>query len=215
MQIVRVLVVLQVFLVALLAGGCASIFSGTTQTLSFQSTPEGATVTINGRIIGKTPTSATLKKEKNQAVVFALDGYKPITMQLTTHLDNWFWGNIVIGGLFGSTTDGLTGAVHQYSPSQYYVTLTPDTKTLDGKSGLNLHHKIRDFIVFRRDALAREFHGGKTGGDTFSSLAAMLSLDPAERPGAWRDLGTLERTHQDPVRYADAVLDRYRSRIPE
>ena len=39
----------------------------------------------------------------------------------------WFWGNILFGGVFGSTTDGLSGSVHEYSPSQFFITLVPMT----------------------------------------------------------------------------------------
>jgi hypothetical protein len=58
--------------------------------------------------------------------VFSKDGYKPVTMELTTTLDPWFWGNIVLGGFIGSTTDYINGSVNEYSPSQFFVTLTPD-----------------------------------------------------------------------------------------
>ena len=45
------------FLVFVLAfsGGCATIVSGTTQEVSFQSNPEDAKVSVSGRVIGKTP----------------------------------------------------------------------------------------------------------------------------------------------------------------
>jgi hypothetical protein len=33
--------------------GCATIIHGTHQDLSFQSNPDGATVTVGGRVIGK------------------------------------------------------------------------------------------------------------------------------------------------------------------
>lgn len=196
-------------LAVLTASGCASIFSGTTQQMTFQSTPEGATVTISGRVIGKTPITTTLKKEKNQSVVFTLDGHKPITMQLTTQLDNWFWGNIVLGGVIGSTTDGITGAVHHYSPSQYYVTLTPDGKGVDGKTSRSRDHQIRDLVVFRHDALLREFRTDRRTGETFSSLAALLAVDEAAKESAWTRVQAISRQHDDPVRFADALIQQY------
>src|SRR5260221_7059201 len=91
--------------------GCATIMSGSSQDLSFNSSPDGATVTVGGRIIGKTPITTRLGKESGQTLVFEKDGYKSITMRLETSLDGWFWGNIVLGGVIGSTTDGITGAV--------------------------------------------------------------------------------------------------------
>jgi len=66
-----------------------------------------------------------LDKKANQSLVFEKDGYKTLTLPLETTLDPWFWGNIILGGLFGSTTDAISGAVNQYSPGQYNITLQP------------------------------------------------------------------------------------------
>ena|SRR5213594_3841211 len=113
--------ILVVPLVAVLAG-CASIISGKTQTVSFQSTPGGATITINGAVIGVTPLSTMIQKKTDQALTVSKEGYKTFTTQMTTSLDPWFWGNIVIGGVLGSVTDAVTEAMHEYAPGQYLVT---------------------------------------------------------------------------------------------
>jgi hypothetical protein len=192
-----------------LVSGCASVVSGTSQQMTFQSSPEGATVTISGRLIGKTPITTTLKKEKNQAVVFSLDGYKPITMQLTTHLDNWFWGNIVIGGVIGSTTDGVTGAVYEYSPTQYYVTLTPDKKGADAKTSRTVAHEVRDFIVFRNNALRQELQNGQDGGENITSLLSLLGVSSTGKAGARIELVAIAEKNPDAVAFAEAVRERY------
>src|SRR5882672_9180903 len=115
--------------------GCASIISGSNQEVTFHSTPEGATVSVNGKTFGKTPLTTALKKKAGQSLSFEKDGYKTVTLQLETRLDSWFWGNILLGGFFGSTTDELSGAAHEYSPNQYMVTLEPiGTGDLDGKT---------------------------------------------------------------------------------
>lgn len=201
-----------VFLVPVILAvtGCASIMSGTTQTVSFQSSPEGATVTVNGRIIGKTPISTALKKEKGQTLIFSLDGHKPVTLQLTTSLDPWFWGNIVLGGFIGSTTDGLNGAVNHYTPSQYYVTLTPDAKGSDDKTSRSRDHQIRDYVVFRHSAILRELTTGSSQCEGFSSLTKRLDIPSAQRDSAWTEISTLARQTEDPVQFADAMIARYR-----
>jgi len=63
------------FILALI-GGCATIVSGTTQEVSFQSNPEGAKVTVSGRVIGKTPVTLQLKREKGQSLAFEKEGYE-------------------------------------------------------------------------------------------------------------------------------------------
>lgn len=42
--------------------GCASIASGKDQSLTFNSEPDGATVTVAGKVVGKTPLSVQLKR---------------------------------------------------------------------------------------------------------------------------------------------------------
>ena len=137
--------------------GCASIISGRTQEVSFASNPEGTTVTVNGRIIGKTPLTVNLQKKSGQSLVFSKDGYKTLSMQLETSIDGWFWGNIVLGGVIGSTTDGITGSVYKYAPSQYMVTLEPDgTNKIDGKSALSDQQKAKEYIVVAYKSLIEE-----------------------------------------------------------
>src|SRR5437879_2243237 len=132
---------------ALGATGCASIVSGRHQEMSFVSNPDGATVSISGRTIGKTPITTTLTKQSGQTLIFSKDGYKPLSMSLETRMDGWFWGNIVLGGPIGSTIDGLSGAVHEYSPSQYMVTLQPEgTSQLESKTSLSERQKAKEFI---------------------------------------------------------------------
>ena len=136
--------------------GCATIVSGKTQEVSFTSVPDGATVSVQGRALGKTPVTVQLDKKSEQTIVFEKDGYKTLTLPFTTQLDPWFWGNIVLGGFFGSTTDGISGAVYQYSPSQYNITLQPlegiksaDRERNDAKTFIIANYKngSSDFLV--------------------------------------------------------------------
>jgi hypothetical protein len=93
---------------------CASIVTGRDQNLTFNSEPDGATVTVSGKVVGKTPISVQIDKGKNQALVFEKEGYKTFTTQLSTRTNSWFWGNIVLGGFFGSSTDGISGAIYEF-----------------------------------------------------------------------------------------------------
>ena len=149
---------LEILLFALVAlAGCASIISGRTQEVSFASNPEGVTVTVNGRILGKTPLTINLQRKSEQSLVFSKDGYKTLSMQFETSINGWFWGNILLGGLIGSTTDGITGSVHKYAPDQYMVTLEPDgTNKMDGKPALSDQQKAKEYIVVAYKSLIEE-----------------------------------------------------------
>ena len=78
-----------VIAVLFVASGCASIVKGRLQDVSFQSTPEGASVIVDGRTIGKTPLTVNMQKKKGQVVVFEKAGYKPFTFSLETRTSRW------------------------------------------------------------------------------------------------------------------------------
>jgi len=110
----------------LLASGCASIVTGTDQTLTFNSEPSGATVTVAGQVLGQTPLSVPISKGKNKSITFEKEGYKTHSSQLATSTNPWVLGNVVFGGFVGSTTDGLTGAINEFQPDHFFVTLVPE-----------------------------------------------------------------------------------------
>ncbi len=78
-------------------------------------------VIIDGREFGETPLSVNLKKNKYSNVTFKKDGYKSRSVVIEKRYDpvtllSWFWDL--------STTDLITGAIFEYRPNQYYVTLS-------------------------------------------------------------------------------------------
>jgi hypothetical protein len=188
--------------------GCASIITGTTQQMSFQSNPDGATVSVNGRVIGKTPISTSLKKVSGQSLAFSKDGYEPISMSLETHLNSWFWGNIVLGGLVGSTTDGVSGAVNEYAPTQYLVTLQPKGSTqLESASVLTDRQKAKNYIVLTYQQLTKELHSG--GGEYLKSLFQMLNIPADKTSEATKKITALAEVYTNIPEFADRVVDIY------
>lgn len=192
----------------LFLSGCASIMSGTKQEMTFQTSPEGATVTVNGRILGKAPFTVQLDKKKDQSVIFSLDGYKPVTMQLTTRMDSWFWGNIILGGLFGSTTDGINGAVYEYSPSQYLVNLVPEkTSRLEVHTAQSHREKIRGFVMIRYQNIVADLNNG--AGNDVSSLFSMLSVSRDREQIMLGSIIQLSKDTHDIYAFADKVSQLY------
>lgn len=104
---------------------CASIFTGTSDSVSFNSTPSGAQVLINGVQVGVTPLTTSVAKSESTTVVLRKDGYTDYQFVLQTSMEPWFWGNIILGGLIGSLTDFATGAANRYEPNSYFTTLSP------------------------------------------------------------------------------------------
>lgn len=115
--------------VALTMTGCASIFSGTTQTLTFKSVPDAANITITNKLgekihTGSTPATVTLKrgngyfKPAGYQVTFSKEGFQTKTVQVKATVNGWYIANIIFGGLIGFLiVDPITGAMYTLSPS--------------------------------------------------------------------------------------------------
>jgi hypothetical protein len=190
------------------ASGCASIVSGTTQEMTFSSNPDGATVTVNGREIGKTPVVVQLKRGNPMPLTFSKEGYKTASFQMDTELNPWFWGDIICLQLYGSTTDGLSGAMHKYAPSQYMATLTPvggGSSGIDTQPSLGANQKIKDFVVISYKELQSDLSKGK--GEYLTSLLSMLNVASADLDSTLKKLRALSDAYPSIPTFADRVVD--------
>ena len=52
-------------LIGLLTSGCATLFTGTTQSVTIDSQPQGANIVIDGQLIGTTPARVRLDRDIN------------------------------------------------------------------------------------------------------------------------------------------------------
>jgi hypothetical protein len=111
-----------VFTLVLAFGGCATLFTGTSDEVRFESEPSGATVVIDGIDRGTTPTTVSIDRSINdKRVTIEKEGYEEREFQLqkdfnavsVLNLANLlFWG-----------VDLATGSVYKYSPKQYETEL--------------------------------------------------------------------------------------------
>ena len=122
---------------ALTMTGCASIFSGSTQTLTFKSVPDTANITITNKLgekihTGSTPATVTLKrgngyfKPAGYEITFSKEGFQTKTVQVKATVNGWYIANIIFGGLIGFLiVDPATGAMYTLSPSDINSVLDP------------------------------------------------------------------------------------------
>jgi hypothetical protein len=113
--------------ISLLTTSCATLFTGTKDTIKFNSTPAGATIYKNGVEQCKTPCELRVNRSIMDTYIdYKLDGYET---QLIT-LDKEF--NIIailnFVNLFGWFIDAASGAVLQYDTKEYNITLTEKDK---------------------------------------------------------------------------------------
>lgn len=121
---------------AVALSGCASIQSGTTQNVKVASNPAGATVYValkkdgvvaNKVAVGVTPVTVNLSR-KHGALFVEKEGYVPTEVALTTKMNPWMWGNVILTSPLSTSIDTSTGASREYDPGEYMVDLKPVTK---------------------------------------------------------------------------------------
>lgn len=113
------------FLLLAIAGGLACVFTGCativkddSQPVAFSSTPQGATISINGVPRGTTPATIMVKRSrKKQMVQYDLAGYKTEIFPLDKSVAGMTFGNIIFGGIIGIGVDIATGKATNYDDS--------------------------------------------------------------------------------------------------
>jgi hypothetical protein len=128
-----------VAIAATIFSSCATIFGNTQRVFGIDTEPKGANVEIvdrHGKTVyqGQTPVTKTLKnsagffKRATYTVKLSMDGYQPKTIVLDAHLNGWYFGNLLIGGVLGMLIiDPATGAMYTFSnaDTQLDEKLTP------------------------------------------------------------------------------------------
>jgi hypothetical protein len=113
---------------ALTFTSCATIFTGSRQTVKIQTVPPGADVQVNGESMGKTPTEVSLKKGFNpESIVLKKDGYDTKTFSPAVTFNAVAVLNLF--GLLGWAIDAATGAMMKYEKKYYEITLDKTATT--------------------------------------------------------------------------------------
>lgn len=188
----------------MLAQGCATIIDGKEQVVTFNSEPEHATVMISGIKIGETPLSVPIKRDDNVILELKKDGYKTHKAALGTKTNSWVFGNIIFGlsGLFSTTTDNQTGAMTEYSPDKYFVTLAPIDKYSNGSKV----RKIKEFVVAFGDSIRLELAAG-SGGEQTEALINLIDSDNTETVTIV--LNKLADKSEDDLEFAKKIIEFY------
>ena len=187
-------------------GGCATLMDGTIQNITFHSKPDGATVAVNGRVLGRTPLTAQIDRGSTQWVNVSMDGYLPENRPLTTQLNGWFWGNIPLGGIFiGMIVDGVSGAANTFIPSQYTIALKPQYTFADSMVMADKKFSAVEFIVsFRAEIMADVT---RAGGRYLATLFDTLKIPKVNQNDAIDRIRTLAEIYHDTRRFAEMTVE--------
>ncbi|MDQ8144221.1 PEGA domain-containing protein [Chryseobacterium sp. CFS15] len=103
---------------------CATIFTGTKDSITFTTTPEGAKVIHKGVEKCLTPCTAEIPRGLGkQMVMFQKEGFETKEVKLTKTFNPVTLLNILLGGAIGVGIDAATGSLTKYSPKSYTVDL--------------------------------------------------------------------------------------------
>jgi hypothetical protein len=127
--------------VAMMAGvgGCASVISGTSQTLTLDTVPSGADCSLSrkGLVIGRvnpTPGGVYVQRTHDDITVSCTkEGYQTGSFLNKSGLEAATFGNIILGGLVGVFVDAASGANNKYDEKMRIV-LAPTDETLRATS---------------------------------------------------------------------------------
>lgn len=122
-------------ILATMLASCATMFDGTTQVISIDSLPQGASVYVavrsksTGKLerktkIGVTPLDVTVAR-KDGVVILELEGYESIEAPLVRGTNPKIWLDVLATSLLSTSIDASTGAIHRYNPGEYLVELKP------------------------------------------------------------------------------------------
>ena len=188
----------------LLLAGCATIFGGTSQVISINSNVEGAEVLLDGQAIGTTPFSGQIPKGKDGTILVRKEGYTSQSISLSTSIEPIFWGNILIGGTLGSSTDFGTGALWRYTPATYFANLRPGNASGRLRDRLDQDALVRFFVLHNFARLTGDLARGQ--GEYLHALLRLLGTDASRDERIVDDLRSVARLTQDAPSLANAVV---------
>lgn len=101
---------------------CATLFTGTKDTIHFESQPSGAKVQIQGLDMGRTPVDIPVKRSvSSRTATMVLEGYNSRTFDLSREFNAISVLNLF--GLIGWAVDLATGSVMKYDQKSYTIEL--------------------------------------------------------------------------------------------
>lgn len=106
----------------LVLSGCATLFKGTSETVSLGSEPP-AEVYVNGTYRGDTPVKLDLKSDKEYDIEFRKEGFESKTVHISNSVGAGWIVLDVLGGLVPVIVDAATGAWYQLDQKMVNATL--------------------------------------------------------------------------------------------
>ncbi|MBL7998750.1 MAG: hypothetical protein JNL32_08955 [Candidatus Kapabacteria bacterium] len=129
-HIMRVFTILTIAAsIALFHQGCATILSGTSDTITIDSRPSSAIFIVKLKmgdaevLSGTTPAVISLERKYEYRISIKMPGYKDKTIFIDQQPNGWALANICCNLYIGGAIDYLTGALWRLSPTRVSVSM--------------------------------------------------------------------------------------------
>jgi hypothetical protein len=154
--------------------GCATIFSGSDDELSFSANVQGVRLSIDGKYIGELPRTVEMSRNfiggKKFMARFEREGYQTQEFKLERSFNA-----VAILDISSPLTSGgidvLTGAIMKFSPTDYQVQMLPAGQSA-ASSEFRRSVEGTEFALVNAPELQRDIVRG--GGEYLSSFAWLL-----------------------------------------
>ena len=128
----RILELILLAATAAMTQGCATIIKGSSQSIPVSSDPPAADIVLDGKIVGQTPKTLTLKRENNYLLTIQKTGFEQQSVPIVKDIGGAVWGNALAGGLIGWGVDAASGAQYNLLPASVSVKLVPVNTAVNG-----------------------------------------------------------------------------------
>lgn len=158
-----------------LLGGCATILTGTTDTVAFDANVPRVRVTIDGQYRGVTPLALEMSRGfmggQQFMARFEKPGYVTQEFKLSRVLNGWaildISSPVTSGGI-----DVLTGSLLKYSPREYHLQMLASggsAQSIDFRRGVELYgYALASFRRIQKDV-------ARGGGESLATFAWVLA----------------------------------------
>jgi len=105
--------------------GCATIVAGGPDEVPIKTTPAGAYVYLDGKVVGQTPIVITLDREKSLGDIrIYYPGFQPVVFNRYKNFNWWTVGNFFLA-IFPVIVDVVTGNYMRFEDDEITISLTP------------------------------------------------------------------------------------------
>ncbi|MBP5399319.1 MAG: PEGA domain-containing protein [Alphaproteobacteria bacterium] len=162
---------------ALALAGCGTVFSGTSQDISFDSNVKEVSVYIDGAFACKTPCVYPAERASGSiSIVGKKEGYEDVGMALKTQINPAAIGNITF--IYSWTTDLVDGAAWKYRQDGVYLNMEKKKMTRAEKEDFHHSSQIKRFVLFNYPELQNEAFTDNFSGPYMQSLSELSGKSP-------------------------------------